>query len=75
MKVLQLLTVLVKFGYYDDDEDVKEFLPAIQKLLNGKEDFPTKQIKVATEMCLSEQVQQRECLYAYTRAEPLWPIM
>ena len=49
MKVLQLLTVLVKFGYYDDDDDVKEFLPAILKLLNGKDDYPSKKIKSAIE--------------------------
>ena len=45
VKVLQVLTVLVKFGYYDDSEDVNELLPFIQKLLNGKDDYPTKQIK------------------------------
>ena len=45
VKVLQVLTVLVKFGYYDDSDDVNELLPAIQKLLNGKGDYPTKKIK------------------------------
>ena len=45
VKVLQVLTVLVKFGYYDDSEDVNQLLPSIQNLLNGKDDFPTKQIK------------------------------
>lgn len=34
MKVLQLLTDLVKFGYYDDPADVGVLLPAIHKLLN-----------------------------------------
>ena len=46
VKVLQLLTVLVKFGYYDDNNDVKQILPAILKFLNGRNDFPTRQIKV-----------------------------
>ena len=45
MKVLQVLTVLVKFGYYNDSEDVNELLPSIQKLLNGKDDYPTKLVK------------------------------
>ena len=49
VKVLQVLTVLVKFGYYDDSEDVNELLPSIQKLLNGKDDYPTKQIKQSIE--------------------------
>ncbi len=49
VKVLQVLTVLVKFGYYDDSEDVNELLPSIQKLLNGKDDYPTKQIKLSIE--------------------------
>ncbi len=46
VKVLQVLTVLVKFGYYDD---VNDLLPSIQKLLNGKDDYPTKQIKQSSE--------------------------
>ncbi len=49
MKALQALTVLVKFGYYDDSDDVNDLLPSIQKLLNGKDDYPTKQIKQSIE--------------------------
>ena len=45
VKVLQLLAVLVKFGYYDDNNHVKDLLPSIFKLLNGKEDYPTKKTK------------------------------
>ena len=59
MKVLQLLTVLVKFGYYDDDNDVKDFLPAIHKFLNGKEDFPTRQIKMSREISAKEGIYTR----------------
>ena len=63
IKVLQVLTVLVKFGYYDDSEDVKPLLPAIHKLLNGKEDFPTSQIKAATEgTTLREDLQRRKSI-------------
>ena len=40
--MLQLLAVLVKYGYYDDVKDVKSILPSIFKLLDGKRDFPTK---------------------------------
>ena len=43
--MLQVLTVLVKFGYYDDSKDVNELLPSILTLLNGKDDFPTKRVK------------------------------
>lgn len=45
VKVLQVLSVLVKFGYYDDPSDMSVLLPSILKLLNGKDDFPTKRIK------------------------------
>ncbi len=47
--MLQLLAVLVKFGYYDDNNHVKDLLPSIFKLLNGKEDYPTKRIKNSME--------------------------
>ena len=42
MSVLQILSVLVKFGYYDDSSDVSDLLPSIHKLLNGSKDFPRK---------------------------------
>ena len=45
LTVLQVLSVLVKFGYYDDPSDVSVLLPSIIKLLNGKDDMPTKRIK------------------------------
>ena len=40
VSVLQLLTVMVKFGYYDDSADIELFLPSIHKLLNAGEDVP-----------------------------------
>ena len=49
MKVLQVLTVLVKFGYYDDSKDVNDLLPTIHKLLNGRDDYPTRQVKQSFE--------------------------
>ncbi len=52
VKVLQALSVLVKFGYYDESKDVNDLQPSLQQLLNGKDDFPTKQIK---------QLHGREC--------------
>ena len=49
VKVLQVLSVLVKFGYYENSDEVCGLLPSIQKLLNGKDDYPTKQIKQSIE--------------------------
>lgn len=49
----------MKFGYYDDEEDVKQFLPAIYKFLNGMEDFPTKQIKQSRDETMFGHFQQR----------------
>ena len=57
VKVLQLLTVLIKFGYYDDVADVNPLLPSIHKLLDGDEDFPTRDIKQFMEIPV---VQRRE---------------
>ena len=42
--VLQVLTVLVKYGYYDDSADIDDVLPSLHKLMNGKRDYPTEQI-------------------------------
>ena len=58
VKVLQVLAILVKFGYYDDSDDIKPLLPSIHKLLNGKEDFPTKEIKTVSEMSLRDTAQR-----------------
>ena len=63
VKVLQLLTSLVKFGYYDDPADIKTFLPSIHKLLNGKEDFPTKESAAKEEP--HETRKMRQLLYFY----------
>lgn len=46
MKMLQVLTALVKYGYYDDTEDIKELLPAIHELVDGQDDYPTREIKL-----------------------------
>ena len=43
--VLKVLTVLVKYGYYDDSADIDDVLPSLHKLMNGKRDYPTEQIK------------------------------
>ena len=43
--VLQVLTVLVKYGYYDDSADIDDVLPSLHKLMNGNKDYPTQQIK------------------------------
>lgn len=45
VKVLQTLISLTKDGYYDNPEDIKCLLPSIFKLLNGKEDFLSKETK------------------------------
>ena len=46
VKVLQVLTALVKYGYYDDPEDIKVLLPAIHELLDGQDDYPTRETKL-----------------------------
>ena len=46
VKVLQVLAALVKYGYYDDSEDIEVLLPAIHELLDGQDDYPTKETKV-----------------------------
>ena len=52
--MLQLLAVLVKYGYYDNAKDVKDLLPSLYKLLDGKNDFPTKKIKQIIEITEDE---------------------
>ncbi|KAK7504550.1 hypothetical protein BaRGS_00004036, partial [Batillaria attramentaria] len=39
-QVLRLLYHLVKFGYYQDWEDVQQLLPPMLSLLDGRKDFP-----------------------------------
>lgn len=39
-KVLGVLALLVKYGYYDDEEDVDKVLRSIISLLNGFNDLP-----------------------------------
>ena len=40
VQVLDLLYLLVKFGYYDDLDDIKDLIPPLMSLLNGKNDKP-----------------------------------
>ena len=40
LKVLDLLYLLVKYGYYADMEDIKVLMPPLISLLNGKNDKP-----------------------------------
>lgn len=49
VRVLQILTIFVKYGYYDDSTDISSLLPAMYKLLNGSKDFPTRSVKLAIE--------------------------
>ena len=60
--MLQLLAALVKYGYYDDASDVNDLLPSLYKLLDGKNDFPTKKIKQAMMSDDGEEISQRMCL-------------
>ena len=38
--MLDLLHLLVKYGYYDDLEDINALIPSLVSLLNGKNDKP-----------------------------------
>ena len=49
VKVLQVLTALVKYGYYDDAKDIEQLLPAIHELLDGQDDYPTRESKLYME--------------------------
>ena len=53
MKVLQVLTDLVKYGYYDDSRDIKYLLPAIHELVDGQDDYPTRAIRLYYEGILT----------------------
>ena len=55
-----MLTVLIKYGYYDDTAHVNELLPSIHKLLDGCKDFPTGQIKQASELSFKGEIQWRK---------------
>ena len=48
VRVLQLLSELIKLGYYPDFEDIKDCLHAIMALLDGTEDFPDPSTKEGT---------------------------
>ena len=63
--MLQLLAALVKYGYYDDASDVNDLLPSLYKLLDGKNDFPTKKIKQAMMSDDGEEISQRMCQLLY----------
>ena len=38
-KVLEVLALLVKYGYYDDADDVEQVLRPLVKVMNGKTDL------------------------------------
>ena len=38
--MLDLLYLLVKYGYYDDLDDINSLIPSLVSLLNGKNDTP-----------------------------------
>ena len=38
--MLDLLFLLVKYGYYDDLDDINALIPSLVSLLNGKNDTP-----------------------------------
>lgn len=38
-KVLEVLALLVKYGYYDDPDDVEEVLRPLVEVMNGKTDL------------------------------------
>ena len=65
LKVLQLLAVLVKYGYYDDANHVKDVVPSLYKLLDGSRDYPTEQVKQFVEKNGQHQQQDRENLDMY----------
>ena len=62
VRVLQILTVLIKYGYYDATSDINALLPSIHKLLDGKEDYPSKKIKDFVDVSLGVEIQRREYL-------------
>ena len=49
VKVLQVLTSLVKYGYYDDAKDIKQLLPAVHELIDGQDDYPTRESRLHME--------------------------
>ena len=40
LKVLELLYLLVRYGYYSNSEDINALMPSLITLLNGKKDKP-----------------------------------
>ncbi len=43
--VLQLVAMLLKFGYYFKTDDIDDILPVLFTLMDGKEDYPSKEVK------------------------------
>ena len=39
-KVLEVLALLIKYGYYDDPDDVEEVLRPLVEVMNGLSDLP-----------------------------------
>ena len=40
LKVLELLYLLVRYGYYSNSEDINALMPSLITLLNGEKDKP-----------------------------------
>ena len=40
LKVLELLYLLVRYGYYSNSEDISALMPSLITLLNGEKDKP-----------------------------------
>ncbi len=47
--VLQLVAMLLKFGYYFKTDDIDDILPVLFTLMDGKEDYPSKEVKDVTD--------------------------
>ncbi len=48
-QVLGVLALLVKYGYYDDPEDVDDVLRPLTSVLNGFDDIPFPSVEVPPE--------------------------
>lgn len=57
-EVLRLLHYLIKFGYYEDFNEVEKLLPALLNLVDGRRDLPLRESemtgKISTKTTLAE---------------------
>ena len=47
--IIEVLSLLVKYGYYDDTEDVEDVLRPLLKVLNGFTDIPFHRVEYETD--------------------------